>query len=153
MKAAVIDLGTNTFHLIIAECSGDDITVLYKTNVPVKLGEGRINENIIISEAFDRGINTLKSFKEEIDKYQVSSVTAIATSAIRSANNGSEFVSKAKIATGIDITVIDGNTEAGYIYKGVKATGVLDETSFFHQGSQMKKKPFQYIRIGLQLLR
>nr|WP_294874425.1 exopolyphosphatase [uncultured Pedobacter sp.] len=129
MRAAVIDLGTNTFHLIIAEISATDIHIIYKTNVPVRLGQGRINENIIIPEAFERGIETLKSFKQEIDKHQVQQTLAIATSAVRSAANGSDFVDAARQNAGININVIDGDKEAEYIYKGVKATGTIHGTS------------------------
>jgi len=99
MKAAVIDLGTNTFHLIIAEISATNVQIIYKTNVPVRLGQGRINENIIIPEAFERGVETLKNFKQKIDKYQVQQTLAIATSAVRSAANGSDFVDAAKKKT------------------------------------------------------
>jgi exopolyphosphatase/guanosine-5'-triphosphate,3'-diphosphate pyrophosphatase len=128
MKAAVIDLGTNTFHLIIAECLGPDVQVLYKTNVPVRLGQGRINENIIIPEAFKRGIRTLKDFKLEIDRHQVNVTRAIATSALRSADNGQDFVDAAKLA-GLEIEVISGDQEAAYIFEGVKATGTVNGTS------------------------
>ena len=128
MIAAVIDLGTNTFHLIIAELSDKDPRILFKTNLPVKLGEGKINENIIIPAAFERGIFALKGFKEEIDKHRVNVVKAIATSAIRSAENGSDFVKAAKQA-GIEITVIEGDQEAEYIYQGVNATGLIDVSS------------------------
>jgi exopolyphosphatase/guanosine-5'-triphosphate,3'-diphosphate pyrophosphatase len=129
MRAAVIDLGTNTFHLIIAEISTTDVQIIYKTNVPVRLGQGRINENIIIPEAFERGIETLKTFKQEIDKHQVQQTLAIATSAVRSAANGSDFVDAAKKNAGIHIDVIDGDKEAVYIYRGVKATGAINGTS------------------------
>jgi len=129
MRAAVIDLGTNTFHLIIADISASDVKIIYKTNVPVRLGQGRINENIIIPEAFNRGVETLKTFKQEIDKQQVQQTLAIATSAVRSAANGSEFVKAAKQQADIDIDVVDGDKEAEYIYKGVKATGVISGTS------------------------
>jgi len=128
MRAAVIDLGTNTFHLIIADLS-DRVNVVYKTNSPVKLGEGKINENIIIPEAFERGLQTLISFAEEIKKQQVDVVRATATSAVRSAANGTDFVKAAKLRAGIDIEVISGEEEAGYIFKGVQATGVLVEPS------------------------
>jgi exopolyphosphatase/guanosine-5'-triphosphate,3'-diphosphate pyrophosphatase len=127
MKAAVIDLGTNTFHLIIAECLGSDVQVLYKTNVPVRLGQGRINENIIMPEAFERGIRTLKDFKLEIDKHNVNVIRAIATSAVRSADNGQDFVDAAKLA-GLEIEVISGDQEAAYIFEGVKATGTVKGT-------------------------
>lgn len=128
MRAAVIDLGTNTFHLIIADLS-DRINVVYKTNSPVKLGEGKINENIIIPEAFERGLQTLVSFAEEIKKQQVDVVRATATSAVRSAANGADFVAAAKLRSGIDIEIISGEEEAGLIFKGVQATGVIRETS------------------------
>ena len=129
MTAAVIDLGTNTFHLIIAELSATEPNILYKTNVPVKLGEGRINDNVIIPAAFERGITTLKEFKQEIEKHQVDVVKAVATSAIRSAENGQDFVKAAREQAGIEISIVDGNQEADYIYHGVKATGLINCTS------------------------
>ncbi|MBB5439444.1 exopolyphosphatase/guanosine-5'-triphosphate,3'-diphosphate pyrophosphatase [Pedobacter sp. AK017] len=128
MTAAVIDLGTNTFHLVIAKITADGIQVIYKTNLPVKLGEGRINDNIIIPEAYARGLQALQGFYREIEKYQVDVVKAIATSAIRSAANGSNFVNSAKSDAGIDIEVITGDKEAEYIFKGVKATGAIKGT-------------------------
>jgi exopolyphosphatase/guanosine-5'-triphosphate,3'-diphosphate pyrophosphatase len=128
MKAAVIDLGTNTFHLIIAECTSSEVQVLYKTNVPVLLGQGRINEHIIIPEAFERGIRTLKDFKLEIDNYKATVIRAIATSAVRSAENGHAFVEAAR-QVGIEIEVITGEREAEYIFEGVKATGTIEGTS------------------------
>jgi exopolyphosphatase/guanosine-5'-triphosphate,3'-diphosphate pyrophosphatase len=129
MRAAVIDLGTNTFHLIIAEISSAGVQVIYKTNVPVRLGEGRINENVIIPAAFERGIQTLKDFKKEIDKHQVAVVKAIATSAVRSSANGAGFVASAAEQAGITIEVISGEDEAAFIFKGVKATGIISTTS------------------------
>lgn len=129
MITAVIDLGTNTFHLIIAKVSGADINILFKTNEPVRLGQGRINENIIIPEAFERGISTLKAFKKEIIKHRVETVKAIATSAIRSADNGVDFLNAAKEEAGIVIQIATGDEEAGYIFNGVKATGAIKETS------------------------
>lgn len=125
MRVAVIDLGTNTFHLIIADLSVKGVEVLYKTNVPVRLGEGRINENIIIPEAFERGLQTLKAFKVEIEKQEVQLVRAIATSAVRSAANGRDFTSSAKMYAGIEIEIISGDEEAAYIFNGVKATGII----------------------------
>ncbi|MFA4871040.1 MAG: exopolyphosphatase [Pedobacter sp.] len=125
MKAAVIDLGTNTFHLIIAELSNNSINILFKTNEPVRLGEGRINDNMIIPEAFERGINTLKNFRKEIDLHNIDVVKAVATSAIRSAANGTDFISSAEKDAGITINIATGDEEADYIFNGVKATGSI----------------------------
>ena len=128
MRAAVIDLGTNTFHLIIADLSVQETKILYKTTVPVLLGQGRINENMIIPEAFERGINTLKNFKSVIDAHQTTLIKATATSAVRSAVNGQDFVDKAREA-GINIDIITGDEEAAYIFNGVRATGIIRQTS------------------------
>lgn len=129
MKVAVIDLGTNTFHLIIAELTANDISICYKTNLPVRLGEGKINDNFIIQEAFERGLLALEKFSLLIKEHEVELVKAIATSAIRSAENGNSFIKAAKNYAGIDIEVISGDEEAEYIFKGVRATGVVDQTS------------------------
>jgi exopolyphosphatase/guanosine-5'-triphosphate,3'-diphosphate pyrophosphatase len=129
MKAAVIDLGTNTFHLIIADITPAGVEVIYKTNVPVRLGEGRINENVIIPEAFERGIQTLETFSAEIDKQGVAMTRAIATSAVRSSANGADFVASAANRARINIEVISGEDEAAFIFNGVKATGVISDTS------------------------
>lgn len=129
MRAAVIDLGTNTFHLIIADLEAGKGELIYKTNVPVKLGEGRINENIIIPAAFERGLLALEAFAQTIKAHEVEVVKATATSAVRSASNGQEFVKAARERTGISIDIIDGDTEALLIYKAVQATGLIASTS------------------------
>ncbi|WP_316827668.1 exopolyphosphatase [Pedobacter miscanthi] len=129
MRIAVIDLGTNTFHLLIAETAGKELEILYKTNVPVKLGEGRINDNIIIPSAFERGINCLKDFSHTISEYRVDKVRATATSAVRSAENGKDFVHAVKEQTGITIETISGDEEAALIYEGVKLSGAITDLS------------------------
>jgi len=129
MRIAVIDLGTNTFHLLIAEATGNHLEILYKTNVPVKLGEGRINENVVIPAAFERGVTCLKTFHHAISAYKVDRVRATATSAIRSAENGNDFVKAVQEATGISIETISGDEEAELIYQGVKLSGAIQELS------------------------
>lgn len=125
MKIAVIDIGTNTFHLIIATQSDEKLDIIYKTNVPVKLGEDITKDNLIIATAFERGINCLKQFKTTIDEYQVDVVKATATSGVRSAKNGTDFVETAWNEADIKIDVIDGNEEASLIYQGVKWSGAI----------------------------
>lgn len=126
MRIAAIDLGTNTFHLIIVEIKDSAFQVLYKTNQAVKLGEGRINENIIIPPAFERAIICLKAYNETIKSYNVDIVKATATSAVRSANNGQEFIAAAKANANISIEAITGDEEATLIYGGVKLSGVIN---------------------------
>lgn len=125
MRYAAIDLGTNTFHLIIAEQSGNKIAIIHKINEPVKLGEEITKNNVIIPAAFERGLNCLKSFRAAINSHQVDKVRAVATSGIRSSNNGQNFIAAVKQQTGIEIEIINGDQEAEYIYQGVKSSGVI----------------------------
>jgi len=129
MRIAVIDLGTNTFHLLIAEIVNQRFEIIYKTNVPVKLGEGRINENIIIPAAFERGIKCLENFAQTINEYEVDHIKATATSAVRNAQNGTDFVAAVKERAGLTIEIINGNEEAELIYKGVKLSGAIQDRS------------------------
>lgn len=119
-QVAVLDLGTNTFNLLIAEKSKTGHSVVYKKKKPVRLGEGGIQDNIITPEAWERGLNALEEHKSAIVHHGVSQVYAFATSAIRSASNGQDFVGAAFKKTGITINVISGQEEAMYIFHGVR---------------------------------
>ena len=129
---AVMDLGTNTFHLLIAEANPADPKELLHLYEPVKLGQGGISKGIIQPDAFERGIKTMEKFQREMERFEVSRVMAIATSMLRSTSNGKDFIAQVKQKTGIDIQIIDGDREAAYIYRGVKASGCLSgETRLF----------------------
>lgn len=122
MKIAILDLGTNTFNIFIAEIHPDKTyTKLYKSKIAVKLGEGGINNNFISEKAFERGIRALKKHKKTSRKFKADKIVAFATSAIRSASNGKDFVLAAKEKAGIDIQVISGEREAELIYFGVRS--------------------------------
>ncbi|RFZ94963.1 exopolyphosphatase [Mucilaginibacter conchicola] len=126
-RVAVMDLGTNTFHLLIAEKLGDTFVEVLRETAAVKLGEGGINRGVILPAAFDRGIATMQHFKKLIDDNHVDEIKAIATSAIRSAGNGQDFIATIRQQTGIVIDLITGDQEAAYIYQGIDASGVLTE--------------------------
>ncbi|WP_345330155.1 exopolyphosphatase [Mucilaginibacter defluvii] len=124
-RVAVMDLGTNTFHLLITQGGINDYTVLEHEHIAVRIGEGGINKGTIQPEAFARGLATMQQFSRLIDKHHVDRVRAIATSALRNAGNGQDFISQVKELTGIQIEIINGDTEAGLIYEGIKASGCL----------------------------
>ncbi|MCO5934473.1 exopolyphosphatase [Mucilaginibacter sp. RB4R14] len=126
-RIAVMDLGTNTFHLLIAEGPADNFTEILHLNEDVKLGKGGINKGIIQPEAFERGIAAMKRFRSYIDVNSVTDIRAIATSAIRSAANGQDFIRKVKEQAHIDIELITGEQEAAYIYEGINASGCLTD--------------------------
>ncbi|HRD39384.1 MAG TPA: exopolyphosphatase, partial [Bacteroidia bacterium] len=80
MRIAVIDLGTNTFNLLIVDKNGDfTYKKLESARIPVKLGEGSINKGFISELPFNRGINALREYRKIIDKNEVKKVLALAT--------------------------------------------------------------------------
>ena len=120
MKKAVIDLGTNTFNLMIGEVVDGNLRVLETRKIPVMLGMGGINEGIIADDAWDRGIDCLSDFLEYCLSQNVTSIYGVGTSAIRGASNGADFVHTVKDYLGLEIKVISGIEESHLIYNGVK---------------------------------
>jgi exopolyphosphatase/guanosine-5'-triphosphate,3'-diphosphate pyrophosphatase len=121
-KVALIDMGTNTFHLLITEIkNGGELQDLVRLKEPVKLGEGGISHGEIAPAAYARAIVTLKNFKSLIDQHQVEEVKAMATSAVRNAVNGQDLIRDIANETGIAVETINGDLEAELIYFGVKS--------------------------------
>ncbi len=126
-RLALIDMGTNTFHLLITEVGEDGkLHDFVRTKVPVRLGQGGISNGAIAEEAYERALKTLKDFRKQIDAYDVETVRAMATSMVRNASNGDDFVKDIYKQTDIQVEVIDGAREAELIYYGVRSAGVLD---------------------------
>ena len=122
-RLALIDMGTNTFHLLIVEISktpGEKPLVLLRTKAGVRLGEGGISQGIIAPEAYARALHTLAGFKEEMELHEVTEVRATATSAMRVTKNGPELVRDIFEQTGIQVNVIPGEREAELICEGVR---------------------------------
>ncbi len=118
---AAIDIGTNSFHLIIVKINQDNSLVLIdKEREVIRLGSHKGEGLSLISlDEIEKGISVLTRFKKLSDIYNAE-IHAVATSAVREANNRNEFIEKVLQKTGIEIEVIDGKVEAGYIYKGVR---------------------------------
>jgi exopolyphosphatase/guanosine-5'-triphosphate,3'-diphosphate pyrophosphatase len=129
-RIAIIDLGTNTFNLLIVEVGSNKIYEhLFQAKVSVKLAEGGINKGFIAPVPFQRGIDALKKHKQTIEKYNVDKVLAFATSAIRGASNGQEFIKQTKEETDIDIQIISGDKEAEFVYYGVRSAVEMNEST------------------------
>lgn len=118
-RLAVLDLGTNTFHLQIAEIKDNAHKNLFKEKLPVMIGKGGISNGYITAEAQQRAIEALQYFKRQSSVFKVSKIIAIATSAFRNANNGEELANKILQETGIEVQIVDGEAEASLIYDGV----------------------------------
>lgn len=128
MQFAIIDCGTNTFHLMIAERNSHGETkVIYKTKSVVKLGEGGIVSNTIQPVPFERGLNALGEFRKKIDDFQVKNITVYGTAALRNAKNGKDFIKEAWLRHRIKPDLITGSREAELIYKGVRTAVPFEE--------------------------
>ncbi|GAB4014599.1 Ppx/GppA phosphatase family protein [Spirosoma koreense] len=129
MKQAIIDLGTNTFHLLIAEKTGTTYQTVFRESRSAKIGKAGINQGVITEEGIGRALTVLTNFRQVLDQYEVApeQVIAIGTSAIRVARNQQEFIDRVRQATGLQIRVISGDQEADYIYQGIRAAGALDD--------------------------
>jgi len=126
-RAAVIDLGTNTFHLLMVELLDNGFEILYKEKVPVKLGKGGISQNTLTANAQKRAFHTIGHFKSLIDGEKIDQIHVFATSAIRNAENGREFVKEVQNRFDLTVNVIDGDHEAQLIYEGIRFSGSLNE--------------------------
>lgn len=124
---AIIDLGTNTFHLLIAEVKNKTIIEYYKLQVPVMIGKNGINDGKLSDDAYKRGMTALAEFRKYIDQFEVKKIKAFATSAIRNAQNGDDFINDVLNQFQISIEKITGDDEAKYIYEGVKNSFVLPD--------------------------
>ncbi|QNF31762.1 phosphatase [Adhaeribacter swui] len=121
-RLALIDMGTNTFHLLISEINSvGEPVALVKLKEPVKLGQDGISQGAIAPDAIERALQTLTAFKTEIEKHEVQEIKAVATSAVRNATNGPKLVQAIRDQIGIDVDVISGDREAELIYYGVKS--------------------------------
>ncbi len=119
-RLAAIDIGTNSFHLIIAEVDTNTgkFNILGREKQTVRLGSGSTDMKFLSEEATQRGIDALKKFKALADSAGAS-VRAIATSAVREAKNQDQFIYRVLIETGIKVEVASGVEEARYIYLGI----------------------------------
>lgn len=125
MLSAAIDIGTNTFHLLIGKIESGKIKVIYTKTIAVKLGEGGINKREIMPAAYQRGLKALAYFADVLKEYEITQVKATATAAVRDASNGLNFIQDVYKESKIQIEIINGHQEALFIYEGAKASGAI----------------------------
>ena len=120
-KVAIIDMGTNTFHLLLAECTGKgQYEIIFRDRTAVRIGKGGINDGHITKEGMERAVLAMQGFKVIIDQNRIDNIKAFGTSALRSAVNSDEVLTRIQVATGIEVKIISGDIEAEYIYWGVR---------------------------------
>ena len=117
---AIMDLGSNSLRMMIVRIGENRVTsVLNQVKQMVRLGEGAFEEHRLQPEPMRRTIAALRGFAGMCRSYGVDEVVALATAAVRDADNGQEFMDEIRRETGIDFTVISGREEARLICRGV----------------------------------
>jgi exopolyphosphatase / guanosine-5'-triphosphate,3'-diphosphate pyrophosphatase len=127
MHIAALDLGTNSFHLLIADVHPDgSFTPLAREKEMLRLGDHVSREGRIPPDAADLAVATVRRMKMLADAADASEVVACATSAIRLATNGCDLVDRIERETGVEVEVISGLTEARLIFGAIRASVVLE---------------------------
>ncbi len=118
---AAIDMGTNSFHLVVAELKKkDSFKIIDREREIIRLGshKGEVL-NLISKEEISKSIEVIRRFKQ-LASYYNAPVRAVATSAVREAFNRNDFITEVQENTGVHVEIIDGHKEANLIYIGAK---------------------------------
>jgi exopolyphosphatase / guanosine-5'-triphosphate,3'-diphosphate pyrophosphatase len=118
MRLAVIDCGTNTFHLLVVDIRPDKtFEQVYKKRQYVRLGQEGLDRIGLAS--FQRGVDCIAFFKDKMRELGVANYRAFGTEALRRASNGRDFTAAVQAASGVEIQLISGDEEARLIHLGV----------------------------------
>lgn len=121
MRYAAVDIGTNSCRLLIAEADAEKgLSSLHKELDTTRVGEGVNQSGLINPDAMERTLLTLSRFWETMQDFRVEKYRAIATSAVREAHNGAEFIRRVRERSRVEVDIVDGQEEAGLSYLGVK---------------------------------
>lgn len=122
MREAIIDIGTNTINLLVADTrEGGGFNIISSTKVTARLGQGGINDGVLTPEAMQRGLDAIDVHMKTLASLgKVDKIVAIGTSAMRCASNSDEFAKAVEEKYGFKIRIISGADEAGLIFDGVK---------------------------------
>ncbi len=118
-SVAAVDLGSNSFHLIVAQLNNQELAVIDRLRESVRLGAGLDANKQLTPDAQDRALACLERFGQRVGKLPVGSVRVVGTNALRQARNAEQFLIKAEAALGHPVEIIGGREEARLIYLGV----------------------------------
>ncbi|MCP3127435.1 exopolyphosphatase [Shewanella sp. KJ2020] len=120
-----IDMGSNSFHLVIAREQDGSLQILHKEKQQVQLAVGLNAQNILSQEAMDRGLNCLRDFNQRFSNLDQAQVRLVATHTLRVAKNREQFIEAALSIMPYPVEVISGHEEARLIYNGIAQSQVL----------------------------
>ncbi|MCU9946465.1 exopolyphosphatase [Pseudomonas sp. PDM13] len=116
---AAIDLGSNSFHMVLAKADHGEIRILERLGDKVQLAAGLDDERMLSEEAMQRGLDCLRRFAQMTNSLPEGAVRVVGTNALREARNRADFIRRAEAILGHPVEVISGREEARLIYLGV----------------------------------
>ncbi|GGC09545.1 exopolyphosphatase [Marinobacterium zhoushanense] len=119
---AAIDLGSNSFHIVVARVADGELKPIDVMSEKVQLGAGLDANSYLSEEAQQRGLECLSRFAQRVSELPRSAIRVVATNALREAKNRTEFITRAQRVMGTPIEVIAGREEARLVYLGVAHT-------------------------------
>ena len=119
---ATIDLGSNSFHMVLARVDHGEVRILDRLGEKVQLASGLDEHNNLSDEAMQRGLDCLRRFAQMINGLPSAAVRIVATNTLRVARNRAVFIRQVKDIIGHRVDVISGREEARLIYLGVAHT-------------------------------
>ena len=122
MRVGVVDLGTNSTRLLAADVEGDRVEEVERRTEITRLGEGVDERRKLLPLPIARVRNVLSDYRRELEGLGAERVLAIATSAVRDAENGEAFLGEIEWSYGFTTRLVTGDEEAGLTLRGV-ATG------------------------------
>ena len=127
MRIAALDLGSNSFHLVVVETRPDgSFLPLAREKEMLRLGDVVAREGLLPEAAIEAAIETVRRFKTIADLQRCDEIVAMATAAMRQASNGPEAAERIEAATGVRIEVVSGIREAQLIFDAVRASVLID---------------------------
>ena len=118
---AVVDLGTNSVKVLIADVCAGLVTPRYERSVQTRLGRGLYDTHRLSTEAIAATVKVLREYRAEADRLAATSFRVLATSAARDAENATDLVAAIRNATGAELEIVSGDREAALVYRGVRS--------------------------------
>ncbi|WP_137167956.1 exopolyphosphatase [Salinimonas lutimaris] len=125
-KVAALDIGSNSFHLVVARINAGSVQILHRIKQKVRLAAGLDSNNMLSEEAINRGLESLRVVAESLRGFEPDSVRIVATHTLRRAVNARDFIRAAREILPYPIEIIPGQEEARLIYSGVAHTSHHD---------------------------
>ena len=137
LRLAAIDVGSNSIHVVVAQVdAGGGLSVLWRAKEMVGLGRASFPSHRLSRVAMERALITLRRYVSEAGRWQCEHLIAIATSAVREAENGGEFIERVRAELGLHLRVVSARDEARLIYLGVR------------HGMELRNGPYLIVDVG-----